>query len=253
MRAVPDVALAAADHDGYFLVENGSYWIVSGTSVASPSFAGLMALVVEKQGGTGQGSANAGLYTLLDATSNPFHSTPSGNNSVPGVAGFTASGADYNLATGLGSVDGALLVNEWGAAIEPPTLALTAKVQSVTVPQSGSAAVAFTAVTGGSFAGSIAFTVRGLPSGVSAAWSANPLTPAASASTNSVTLTLTVSPEASAGASTLAVTAAGGGLASTQSVTVLIQERAASCSRFSLLPARCKPPARTPLRRVGSP
>ena len=253
MRAVPDVALAAADHDGYFLVENGSYLIVSGTSVASPSFAGLMALVVEKQGGTGQGSANAGLYALLDATSNPFHSTPSGNNSVPGVAGFTASGVDYNLATGLGSVDGALLVNEWGAAIEPPTLTLAAKVQSVTVPQSGSAAVAFTAVTGGSFAGSIAFTVRGLPSGVSAAWSANPLTPAAGASTNSVTLTLTVSPEASAGASTLAVTAAGGGLASTQSVTVLIQERSVSCSRFSLLPARCKPPTRTPIRRAGSP
>jgi subtilase family serine protease len=118
MRAVPDVALPAADHGGYFMVENGSNWIVSGTSVASPAFAGVMALVVDKQRGDGQGSANARLYALASATSNPFHATPSGNNSVPGVAGFTADGADYNLATGLGSVDGALLVNGWGANTE---------------------------------------------------------------------------------------------------------------------------------------
>jgi subtilase family serine protease len=115
---VPDVALSAADHDGYFIVENGSNWIVSGTSVASPAFAGVMALVVDKQGGAGQGNANARLYALASAASDPFHATPAGNNSVPGVAGFAADGAEYNLATGLGSVDGALLVNGWGAKTE---------------------------------------------------------------------------------------------------------------------------------------
>ncbi len=116
MRAVPDVALSAADHDGYVMVENGSYAIVSGTSAAAPAFAGLMALVVEKQNGAGQGNANPKLYALLGAATNPFHVTPSGDNSVPGVAGYAASGEDYNLATGLGSVDGALLVDEWGTA-----------------------------------------------------------------------------------------------------------------------------------------
>jgi subtilase family serine protease len=118
MRAVPDVALAAADHDGYFMVENGSYWIASGTSASTPAFAGMMALVDEKQGGA-QGNANPGLYALENSPANaaarPFHPTPTGNNSVPGVAGFTASGQEYNLATGLGSMDGALLVQEWGA------------------------------------------------------------------------------------------------------------------------------------------
>jgi subtilase family serine protease len=117
MRAVPDVALSAADHDGYFMVENGSNWIVSGTSVASPAFAGVMALVVSKQNGAKQGNANARLYALAAAAADPFHATPSGNNSVPGVAGFTADGAEYNMATGLGSVDGELLVNGWGADV----------------------------------------------------------------------------------------------------------------------------------------
>ncbi len=118
MRAVPDVALPAADHDGYFMVENGSNFIVSGTSVAAPAFAGLMALVVNKQGGAGQGNANARLYAMAGAATDPFHATPSGNNSVPGVTGFVADGAEYNRATGLGSVDGALLVNGWGANVK---------------------------------------------------------------------------------------------------------------------------------------
>ncbi len=119
MRAVPDVALAAANHDGYFMVENGALQIVSGTSVAAPSFAGLIALVVQKQLGAEQGDANPRLYALAGSGESPFHSTPSGNNSVPGVNGFAAGGTTYNMATGLGSVDGALLVNGWGADAEP--------------------------------------------------------------------------------------------------------------------------------------
>jgi pseudomonalisin len=115
MRSVPDVALAAANHDGAFVVSNGSRWIASGTSIAAPEFAGLMALVIEKQHGAWQGNANPSLYAMAGGAHNPFHATPSGSNSVPGVYGFTAAGATYNLATGLGSVDAAILVNEWGA------------------------------------------------------------------------------------------------------------------------------------------
>ena len=115
-RAVPDVALTAASHDGYLICENGSFYVIAGTSAASPSFAGIMAIVDQKQGGVGQGNANPTLYALLNASANPFHATPAGNNSVPGVTGFTASGAVYNLATGLGSVDANVLVNEWPAS-----------------------------------------------------------------------------------------------------------------------------------------
>lgn len=115
MRAVPDVSLAAANHDGYFMVENGSRWIVSGTSAAAPSFAGILALVIGAMHGASLGNANPGLYALVNSASSPFHATQAGNNSVPGVAGFTASGLSYNLATGLGSLDGVSLVNRWTA------------------------------------------------------------------------------------------------------------------------------------------
>lgn len=116
MRAVPDVALTAAGHDGYFVIENGMQWVASGTSLTTPAFAGMMALVIEKQHGLPQGNANPMLYELANGENHPFHMTQVGNNTVPGVNGFAASGNPYNLATGLGSVDGALLVNAWSEA-----------------------------------------------------------------------------------------------------------------------------------------
>jgi pseudomonalisin len=122
MRAIPDVSLTAASHDGYVIFENGANWIVSGTSASTPSFAALMALVVQSQG-TSQGNANPGLYALSNnntgAAQNPFHPTPSGTNDVPGVEGYTAGGDTYNMATGLGSVDASLLVSNWNQQFDP--------------------------------------------------------------------------------------------------------------------------------------
>jgi subtilase family serine protease len=253
MRAVPDVALSAASHDGYTLYENGSYWVASGTSAASPSFAGLMALVVETQGGTGQGSANPALYALLNAAHNPFHATPSGSNSVPGVAGFTASGASYNLATGLGSADGAVLVSSWGSGTQspppPPTLTLTAAMNSLALIAGSSGAVSFTAATGGSFSGNISFTVSGLPPGVTAAWSTDSITPAASVSVATTTLTLTASALVKSWSAGIAVTATGDGLAATRTLAVQVQARQACDSLLLTYRSRCNEPVRTPVLR----
>jgi len=133
MRAVPDVALSAALHDGYLVRENGNFYIFGGTSASSPAFAGMMALVVQQQGRVSQGCANPGLYGLLLANSNPFHATPAGNNAVPGVSGFAAGASPYNLATGLGSVDGHLLVTEWSQNTTGtiPGFTLTASVPNL--------------------------------------------------------------------------------------------------------------------------
>ncbi len=73
-----------------------------------------MALVVEKQRGAAQGNANPNLYARSNGAHNPFHATQAGDNSVPGVTGFIASGATYNLATGLGSVDAAVAGERMG-------------------------------------------------------------------------------------------------------------------------------------------
>jgi len=135
-RDVPDVSLTAAIHDPYLLCLEGSCTpdaqgfislaLIGGTSASAPSFAGIMALVNQQHGP--QGQANYVLYRLAaaqtpsqcnasSATTPPastcvFNDVTSGNNSVPGVQGFAAT-AGYDLATGLGSVNVANLVNKW--------------------------------------------------------------------------------------------------------------------------------------------
>jgi hypothetical protein len=349
MRTVPDVAMTTAGHDGYVTCENGSFWVFSGTSAAAPSFAAVMALAVESQDGIGQGNANPELYSLATAQRSPFHTTPSGNNSVPGVTGFTASGALYNLATGLGSVDAAVLVGDWGvgggagadfalaasatsgsvpvgaaatftihvvesgagknavtltaqapagvsvsfspstvlpgaaAAVtvtvgpaasagaqsvilsgadssgtqeltyeltvtDPPMLALKAASNTVALAEGGSSVVSFWVATGGPFSGDIGLTVSGLPAGITARWSANPIVPAASVSTNKVKLTLTAAAGAVTEPATIVAAASGDGLQSVQSVTVMVQPRQACCCRNLRLAAHCGPPVRMPLQ-----
>lgn len=163
VRDLPDVALAAAAaHDGFLLCYNGScQWttnadgsltltqasVIGGTSAASPSFAGLMALV-EQKNGTYLGQANYQLYKIAaqqthsncdssaetdptQPTSCVFHDVTAGSNaiscplgssnctvSIPGstvfgdLSGYSAT-KGYDQASGLGSVDAANLVSAW--------------------------------------------------------------------------------------------------------------------------------------------
>ena len=122
MREVPDVSLTAAAHDGYLVVQDASgksnsFELVSGTSAATPSFAGLMALVVQTRGGR-QGNPAPTLYRLAQqqATGGAavFHDVVTGGNGVPGVAGYNCT-TGYDSVTGLGSVDASALVDAFGA------------------------------------------------------------------------------------------------------------------------------------------
>lgn len=123
-RDVPDVALnASSAHDPYLIYSsdgNSSSTLegIGGTSAAAPAMAAIAALVAQSQGGR-VGSFNPPLYGLSELQTNGgkavFHPITSGNNTVPGQTGFTASVTDpvYNQATGLGSVDAGLLVSHW--------------------------------------------------------------------------------------------------------------------------------------------
>jgi hypothetical protein len=133
---------------------------LGGTSAAAPAFAGIMALVIQQQGGQRQGNANFVLYQLYKknlgnantiCTSNTanvtaagciFYDVVTGNNSVACQGGSpncsntsTAASqfgvmvdpnhtsnpaflavAGYDKATGLGSVNAANLLANWGKA-----------------------------------------------------------------------------------------------------------------------------------------
>jgi hypothetical protein len=219
MRAVPDVALTAASHDGYLVCENGSWYVFAGTSAASPSFAGIMSLVVEKQAGKAQGNANPTLYGLLTASANPFHATPTGNNSVPGVTGFTASGAAYNLATGLGSVDGNLLVNEWPSAsggTTPAGFSLSASVSSEALAAGKSASFTVSVAGTGGFAGAVVLSATA-PSGVTVSF-----VPASLRAGGSATATVSVAPGTAAESGTITLTGTSGSVTHTAVVGMTV-------------------------------
>jgi pseudomonalisin len=99
-RDVPDVALSSAGHDGYLIYQNGEVYVVGGTSAASPSFAGVMALVVENTAAR-QGNANVVFYSLASKQraggASLFHDITVGNNSVPGQAGGSNKSVTLNV------------------------------------------------------------------------------------------------------------------------------------------------------------
>jgi Pro-kumamolisin, activation domain/Bacterial Ig-like domain (group 3) len=150
-RHVPDVSLTAASHDPYLLCIHGScipdangnisFIGVGGTSAATPSFAGIMALVGQNTK-VRLGQPNYVLYrlaaaedlaqcnastTILPANTCVFNDVTVGNNAVPGEANYGTSsatyqtGKGYDQATGLGSVNVTSLINQWNTVTFSPT------------------------------------------------------------------------------------------------------------------------------------
>ena len=149
VRDLPDVALTAAAHDPYLLCLGGScepdaqgqlfVYFISGTSAASPSFAGIMALIDQQMGGR-QGLANYTLYRLAalqaaypaqcngsNTVTAPgsaciFNDVTVGNNVVPGESGSNYQATSgFDLTTGLGSVNISNLLASWDTVTFNPT------------------------------------------------------------------------------------------------------------------------------------
>ena len=157
-RDVPDVSLFASNdfNNSFYIIcqsdvrgpcglTTGEFLGYGGTSVATPAFAGIMALINQKTGER-QGNANYVFYKMAATSSNScnsssvpttgtnnciFYDVPSGSTiAMPCVTGSPncktstsgdqygvltgySTGAGYDLATGLGSVNVTNLVNQW--------------------------------------------------------------------------------------------------------------------------------------------
>jgi Pro-kumamolisin, activation domain/Bacterial Ig-like domain (group 3) len=178
VRDVPDVSFTASYHDGYLVCQadigndcaSGTFkFIVFGTSAASPSMAGVAALLDEKLGKR-QGNLNPLFYQLAATPSNSvFHdvtvassgvsncstatpsmcnnSTPSATSLTGGLAGY-AVGTGYDLATGLGSLDVTNFLTVAASATTPTTsttLVLTASANPIATTQTVTFRAALTA------------------------------------------------------------------------------------------------------------
>jgi len=231
-RDVPDVALTAAGHDGYLIYQQGGLYVVGGTSAASPSFAGIMALVVQHNAAR-QGNASTVFYPLATKQRTGgaavFHDITVGNNSVPGLTGFNAT-VGYDQASGLGSVDASVLVNHWGDASAVPTFQLTPSASSVSVTAGSNNSVTMSVAVSGGFNAAVAFSVTGLPSGVSGAFT--PATLSAPGSGSSV-FKLTATSSATPGVYSATVSATSGSVKQQVALSVTV----APAPTFTLVPS----------------
>jgi len=153
-RDTPDVSLLAANGglgNGYAFYMGGLS-ASGGTSASSPAMAGVMALVVQKQGSAqglpnpvfyklaaAQNTANCNSSTVTAGNACVFYDTTSGNIQVPcannspnctngttiGVLSGNTTTVGYDIATGLGSVNIANLVNTWSTQSGTPTITVT--------------------------------------------------------------------------------------------------------------------------------
>jgi len=144
-RLVPDISLTASpDNAGYLYCSsdpstgiNGScangfrdantqnLTVAGGTSFDAPIFAGLVALINEKENSVGQGVVNPVLYTLASNATTyavAFHDVTSGGNDCSAAGGTVCTGSGltdyaaatgYDLASGLGSIDFDKLLSAW--------------------------------------------------------------------------------------------------------------------------------------------
>lgn len=179
-RHVPDVSLNASnEHDGYLVYTGGQLDVYGGTSVPTPSFAGIVALLNEylvssgTQSSAGLGNMNPKLYSLAQSAPSAFHDVTTGNNIVTVACpqrnrnctatpvGYSA-GVGYDQVTGLGSVDTYAFINAFtGKTITPrqiTTMTLVASAASITVNGTLNLTATVTTSDGVTPAGSVTFT-----------------------------------------------------------------------------------------------
>jgi len=131
-RGTPDVSMSAAVDGGAivylgFTAQDGSgvvpgWYVIGGDSQATPMFSGVVA-VADQAARHWLGPLNPALYNLGDRNHSGIVDVTSGNNTVTftnsdnvtyTVNGFTA-GPGYDMASGLGTIDGARFVAQIAA------------------------------------------------------------------------------------------------------------------------------------------
>lgn len=130
----------ASCNDGFRDSSTQDLTVAGGTSFAAPIFAGMLAIVNQKQNSTGQGLINSTLYTLAANTStysSAFHDITSGGNECTAGLNYCSSAGEshyyavtgYDEASGLGSIDLYNLMKSWtsssSTSLEATTTALS--------------------------------------------------------------------------------------------------------------------------------
>jgi subtilase family serine protease len=174
------------------------------------------------------GSVTLAASGLPSGVTAAFGTNPTTGNSVLTLtASSTATtGSSTVTITGTsGSLTATTTVALTVSATATPNFTIAASPASVTVTQGAAGTSTVTITSTGGFNSATTLSATGLPAGVTAAFSTNPVTPAANGSATS-TLTLTASASATVGAATVTITGTSG--STTHSTTIALTVNASS-------------------------
>jgi hypothetical protein len=191
----------------------------SPTSITVPQGgSGTNTISVSGQNGF-SGSVNftlTGLPTGVSATFTPATATTSTASKVTLNVGATVPAGTYPLT--IKGVSGTLSSTAAiGLAVVVPSFSLAASPTSITVPQGSSGSNTISVNGQNGFSGSVSFTVAGLPTGVTAAF-----TPATATTSTASKVTFTVGVSAPAGTYPLTINGTSGTLKSTTPISLTV-------------------------------
>ncbi|MDR3723732.1 MAG: protease pro-enzyme activation domain-containing protein [Terracidiphilus sp.] len=248
-RLAPDIALdSSPDNAGYLYCSSDStstgisgscsngfrdssstyLTVAGGTSFAAPIFAGMLAILNQKQNSDGQGLINSTLYSLASTATtyaSAFHDITSGSNactagssycSTAGTSEYSAT-TGYDEATGLGSIDFYNLLTVWPSTTASALTSSTTTLSAATTSPSSGASDTITITVG-----SASSTVTTTPTGTLAiVVDGSTVNPSLALSSGSATYTFS---STTSGAHTIVATYSGDATyaASTGSVVVTI-------------------------------
>jgi hypothetical protein len=154
--------------------------------------------------------------------------TPPANGSATSTLTLTASSsattgtATVTITGTSGSTTHTTTISLTVNATATPNFTIGASPSSLTVTQGGNGTSTVTITSQNSFSSATTLSATGLPSGVTAAFSTNPVTPPANGSATS-TLTLTASATATTGNATVTVTGTSGSLTHSTTIALTVQ------------------------------
>jgi len=186
-----------------------------GTSFAAPMWAGFLALTNQQSVANGNkalGFVNPSLYTIGAGSSydSDFHDITSGSNGYSATTG-------YDLTSGWGSPQAALVSALAGAASTKPGFSLTASPGAVSVVQGNSGSSTITSTVTGGFDSAISLSSSGAPSGVTVTFSPTSITGAGTSA-----MTMAVASTVAAGTYTITVSGTSGSTVETTTVSLTV-------------------------------
>jgi len=210
--------------------------LLAGSSTPSFTLSASPSSVTITQGGSGTSTitvtdlggfsgsvtlAASGLPSGVTAGFSPNPTTGTSTLTLTASATATTGSATVTITGTSGSLTATATVSLTVNAAGTPNFTISASPASLTITQGSNGTSTITITSQNAFSSAVTLTASGLPTGVTAAFSTNPVTPPANGSATS-TLTLTASATATTGSATVTVTGTSGSLTHNATIALTV-------------------------------